>query len=60
MDLSEILSAITSPERINPKAALAAAMERRAELTPLLLDVLRNDTDRIRELQDFTSYDGHL
>lgn len=60
MDLSEILSAITSPERINPKAALAAAMERQAELTPLLLDVLRNDTDRIRDLQDFTSYDGHL
>lgn len=60
METTEVLRAITSPERTNPKAALAAAVERRDELAPLLLDVLKNDTRRIAEPQDLSSYDGHL
>ncbi|AEB55621.1 MULTISPECIES: DUF1186 domain-containing protein [Chlamydia] len=60
MEISHILEDLAYDEGILPREAIEAAIVKHAQITPYLLQILEDATERVPELINDGSYQGHL
>lgn len=60
MDISHILEDLAYDEGILPREAIEAAIVKHTQITPYLLQILKDAGERIPELINDGSYQGHL
>ncbi|WP_173023625.1 DUF1186 domain-containing protein [Chlamydia felis] len=60
MEISHILEDLAYDEGILPREAIEAAIVKHTQITPYLLQILEDATERVPELINDGSYQGHL
>ncbi|WP_100934895.1 DUF1186 domain-containing protein [Candidatus Chlamydia corallus] len=60
MDISHILEDLAYDEGILPREAIEAAIVKQMQITPYLLHILQDATQRVPEIVNDGSYQGHL
>ncbi|EPP35545.1 hypothetical protein CP10139811_0216 [Chlamydia ibidis] len=60
MEISHILEDLAYDEGILPREAIEAAIVKHSQITPYLLQILQDATERVPEIINDGSYQGHL